>query len=83
MKNITVAVDEETHGDRELARGGHRATRPDLWSMRFLDTNVLLYAAILAAARVAGCDAVYSEDMSAAQDYDGPRVLNPFAEDVA
>ena len=35
--------------------------------------------AILAAARVAGCDAVYSEDMSSEQDYDGLRVVNPFA----
>jgi len=35
--------------------------------------------AILAAARAAGCDAVYSEDLSAEQDYDGLRVINPFA----
>ena len=34
---------------------------------------------ILAAAKLSGCDAVYSEDMSAAQDYDGIRVINPFA----
>ncbi len=34
---------------------------------------------ILAAAKQSGCDAVYSEDMSAAQDYDGIRVINPFA----
>ena len=34
--------------------------------------------AILAAARVAGCDAVYSEDMSPEQDYGGIRVINPF-----
>ena len=36
--------------------------------------------AILAAARAAGCDAVYSEDLSSEQDYDGLRVLNPFQE---
>ena len=36
--------------------------------------------AILAAAAAAGCDAVYSEDLSAEQDYDGLRVINPFAE---
>ena len=36
-------------------------------------------AAILAAARLSGCDIVYSEDMSAEQDYDGLRVINPFA----
>jgi predicted nucleic acid-binding protein len=36
--------------------------------------------AILAAARAAGCDAVYSEDFSAEQDYDGLRVINPFHE---
>ena len=34
---------------------------------------------ILAAAKQSGCDAVYSEDMSASQDYDGLRVINPFA----
>ena len=34
--------------------------------------------AILAAARAAGCDAVYSEDLSAEQDYGGVRVINPF-----
>ena len=37
-------------------------------------------AAILAAAKILGCDAVYSEDMSHLQDYDGVRVINPFAE---
>ena len=36
-------------------------------------------AAILAAARVVGCDAVYSEDMSSEQDYAGILVVNPFA----
>ena len=36
-------------------------------------------SAILAAARACGCDAVYSEDMSSEQDYDGLRVINPFA----
>ena len=35
---------------------------------------------ILAAAKQSGCDAVYSEDMSAEQDYDGIRVINPFEE---
>lgn len=35
-------------------------------------------AAILAAAKALGCDAVYSEDMSAEQDYGGVRVVNPF-----
>ena len=35
--------------------------------------------AILAAARAAGCDVVYSEDMGAGQDYDDLRVVNPFA----
>ena len=36
--------------------------------------------AILAAAQATGCDAVYSEDMSHGQDYDGVRVLNPFVD---
>ncbi len=35
-------------------------------------------AAILAAAKALGCDAVYSEDMSAEQDHGGVRVVNPF-----
>ena len=39
-------------------------------------------SAILAAARATGCEIVYSEDMSHEQDYDGLRVVNPFA-DVA
>lgn len=34
--------------------------------------------AILASALSAGCDAVYSEDMSPMQDYGGVRVINPF-----
>ncbi len=34
--------------------------------------------AILAAARSLECDAVYSEDLSSEQDYDGLRVINPF-----
>ena len=33
---------------------------------------------ILAAAKLSGCDALYSEDMSSGQDYDGIRVINPF-----
>ena len=35
-------------------------------------------SAILAAARACSCDAVYSEDMSSEQDYDGLRVIDPF-----
>ena len=38
--------------------------------------------AILAAARALGCEAVYSEDLSAQQYYDGLRVINPFREEV-
>ena len=34
--------------------------------------------AILAAARAAGCDVVYSEDLSAEQNHDGLRVIDPF-----
>ena len=34
--------------------------------------------AILAAARAAGCDVVYSEDLSEVQNYDGLRVIDPF-----
>ena len=37
--------------------------------------------AILAAACALGCDAVYSEDLSSEQDYDGLQVINPFLEE--
>ena len=36
---------------------------------------------ILAAARALGCEAVYSEDLSAEQDYAGLRVINPFRDE--
>ena len=36
--------------------------------------------AILAAARACGCDAVYTEDLSDGQDYDGLRAINPFGD---
>ena len=39
--------------------------------------------AILAAARILGCDAVYSEDLNPQQDYDGLRVINPFTDQAA
>ena len=35
-------------------------------------------AAILAAARMLGCDAVYSEDLNDGQSYDSALVINPF-----
>ena len=35
-------------------------------------------AAILAAAGMQGCDAVYSEDLNDGQSYDGVLVINPF-----
>ena len=38
-------------------------------------------SAILSAAQRLRCDAVYSEDLSTEQDYDGLRVINPFAPD--
>jgi predicted nucleic acid-binding protein len=37
-------------------------------------------AAILSAAKMLGCEAVYSEDMSHQMDYDGLQVINPFSE---
>lgn len=36
-------------------------------------------AAILAAARAAGCRQILSEDLNPGQDYDGLTVINPFA----
>ncbi|MYB41169.1 MAG: PIN domain-containing protein [Chloroflexi bacterium] len=38
-------------------------------------------AAILAAAKLLGCEAVYSEDLSHEQDYDGVMVINPFLDE--
>ena len=63
-----------------------------LLPIQFITTDVFLDAvnisrrfgvsywdgAILAAARAAGCEAVYSEDMTHSQDYGGVRVINPF-----
>lgn len=36
-------------------------------------------AAILVAAKELGCETVYSEDLNDGHDYDGVRVVNPFA----
>ena len=36
-------------------------------------------AAIIEAARALGCDTVLSEDLNAAQDYGGVKVVNPFS----
>ena len=38
--------------------------------------------AILAAAQTLGCEAVYSEDLSDTQDYDGMQVIDPFREET-
>lgn len=55
----------------------HRATELcDRFRISYWD------AAILAAAKMLGCEAVYSEDMSDQQDYDGVRVINPFVEET-
>ena len=55
---------------RELFRAG--VTISQRFRLSYWD------GAILAAARVLGCDAVYSEELSTEQDYDGLRVINPF-----
>lgn len=36
-------------------------------------------SAILAAARISGCDTLLTEDLNPGQDYDGVRAVNPFA----
>ncbi len=46
--------------------------------MRFADTIILLYAAIIEASRVLGCRAVLSEDLGSGRDYDGIELENPF-----
>ena len=65
-----------------------------LFPIQAMTADVFLYAvnigqrfqlsywdgAILAAARALGCDAVYSEDLSSEQDYNGLRVINPFTD---
>ena len=50
-------------------------------AMQYRDLFRLSYwdCLIMAAAKQSGCDAVYSEDMSVSQYYDGIRVINPFA----
>ena len=52
------------------------------WALSFRQRFGLSYwdGAILAAARLSGCDLVYSEDLSSEQDYDGLRVSDPFAD---
>jgi predicted nucleic acid-binding protein len=40
-------------------------------------------AAILAAAKLMGCQTVYSEDMNSGQNYDGVTVVNPFVASTA
>lgn len=49
-------------------------------AMRYREIFALSYwdCLILAAAKQSGCEVVFSEDMSASQDYDGLRVINPF-----
>ena len=36
-------------------------------------------SAIIAAAKVVGCDTLLTEDLNTGQDYDGVKVINPFA----
>ena len=36
-------------------------------------------AAIIVAAKQLGCETIYSEDLNAGQQYDGLRIINPFA----
>lgn len=36
-------------------------------------------AAVIAAAKELGCHTLYSEDLNSGQEYDGVRVVNPFA----
>ena len=49
-------------------------------ALRYREMFTLSYwdCMVLAAAKLSGCDAVYSEDFNQDQDYDGLRVINPF-----
>jgi predicted nucleic acid-binding protein len=40
-------------------------------------------AAIIVAAKQMGCKTVFSEDINAGQDYDGVKLVNPFAASVS
>jgi predicted nucleic acid-binding protein len=42
------------------------------WQISYWD------AAIIEAARIAGCKTVFSEDLNDGQDFDGVKVINPF-----
>ncbi len=59
------------------------AVTPDLFdeALRLKAKCQMSYwdAAIIAAAKQAGCRAVLSEDLNAGQDYDGVVAVNPFA----
>ena len=67
---------------RELRRHHVQPLTPETFdiAMHYRESFGLSYwdCLILAAAKRSECDAVYSEDMSASQDYDGIRVINPF-----
>ncbi len=65
---LRFRVQELTLGVLRAAFAGRARFRISYWD-----------SAILAAARTCGCDAVYSEDLSPDQDYDGLRVVNPFS----
>ena len=41
--------------------------------------GIFHWDAAIPAAKMLGCEAVYSEDLSEEQDYDGVRVMNPFS----
>lgn len=65
---LRFRVQETTHAVLRTAFGFRERYALSYWD-----------CAILAAARILGCDVVFSEDLSAEQDYDGLRVVDPFA----
>ena len=72
MRNITVSALRASCASFDLFRAAAGISRR--FQLSYRD------GAILAAARARRCDIVYSEDLSAEQDYGGLRVINPFAE---
>jgi predicted nucleic acid-binding protein len=60
-------VQDVTKGIMKAALNGRQRFQLSYWD-----------AAIIEAARVAGCDEVLSEDLNDGQDYAGVRVTNPF-----
>ncbi len=78
MKNVTVALEEEVaRWVRVRAAEQNQSVSRYLNAPVFVDTNVW-DSLIAAAARLAECRFLLTEDLQHDQDLNGVRVLNPF-----